>query len=279
MEKKDICEMEIAFSAVEQSGEVVQAFTEEYLKALDMPIDPEKLQKAQEVINNKLTIDNRIREHVAKSLNASDYVTAVEMVGTHQHEAMVADAIRRGRQAVRYPLPIDDIEDDGFFKPLNTRRVNPGLSLIGGDFEGEMAIPVYQTESTAFHIYCYLLAKEQLRAGVTNKSNLKSLVHLCANFRRALNKSKLLRFLYKSYIKELKSKSNEEVKNLYIGIRNLFVDDVISKHLKVKPYIAYAFNAMDNHFSQQKESRPVPDLRLGGQFGHFDNWKEVNNVK
>lgn len=274
MENKDVTELEIKFSAVKQIGEQVQAFTEEQLKSLNIDIDPEKVEKALSKIDENIDITNRIREHIAKSLNASNYVTAVEMVGTHQHEAMVADAIRRGRQAKRYPLTVDDDVDDGFFKPLNPRQARPSLIHLGGDYEGDISIPVYQTESSAFHIYCYLLAKEQLRNGIPKKADLNSMVNLCKNFKRCLNKSKLLRFLYKSYTKELKTKTVEEVKNQYIGARNVFVDDIISKLIGIPVTTTYLFNGM-----VYKQAQVQPDLRLGDQFGHFANWEEVNNVK
>lgn len=118
------------------------------------------------------------------------------------------------------------------------------LSNLGGDYNGTIAVAYYQTEISAFHIYTYLIAKEQLSHGVMEKEWRKSLLRSCTDFNRMFKRFQWIRKLYKSFIKELKTKSKDEVRSQYKGVKNYFVDTNISDYMKTKAVSVYAFNSV-----------------------------------
>lgn len=107
-----------------------------------------------------------------------------------------------------------------------------------------IAVAYYQTEISAFHIYAYLTAKEQLTYGVKEKEWCKSLVRICTDFNRMFKRFQWIRKLYKSFIKELKTKSTDEVRSQYKGVKNYFVDTNISDYMKMNSVSVYAFNSV-----------------------------------
>lgn len=118
------------------------------------------------------------------------------------------------------------------------------LSQLGGDYNGTIAVAYCQTEISAFHIYAYLAAKEQLVHGVKEKEWRKSLVRICTDFNRMFKRFQWIRKLYKTFIKELKTKSTDEVRSQYKGVKNYFVDSHISDYMKMNSVSVYAFNSV-----------------------------------
>lgn len=150
------------------------------------------------------------------------------------------------------------------------------LSHLGGDYNGTVAVAYYQTEISAFHIYAYLAAKEQLTHGVKEKEWRKSLVRICTDFNRMFKRFQWMRKLYKSFIKELKTKSTDEVRTQYKGVKNYFVDTRISDYMKMNAVSVYVFNsALDQQWTAVDLNR-VP-IELGTQCGAVNDWEQFQN--